>query len=114
MAEPKTRLTIAVSFMTLVLEIAIRRSQRRKVFNSQLWFARFSRSSTMSMTMNVKFGLRLVAHRCCDPRRATQCRAHSVAAEQCQVVVFIVDDLGFLGPGSRDLMTELCPPQDNA
>ena len=34
--------------------------------------------------------------------------------EQCQVVVFIADDLGFLGPGSPDLMTELCPPQDAA
>ena len=34
--------------------------------------------------------------------------------EQCQVVVFIADDLGFLGPGSPDLMTELCPPQDTA
>ena len=33
---------------------------------------------------------------------------------QGQVVVFIADDLGFLGPGSPDLMTELCPPQDNA
>ena len=29
--------------------------------------------------------------------------------EQCQVVVFIADDLGFWGPGSPDLMTELCP-----
>ena len=28
--------------------------------------------------------------------------------------VFIADDLGFLGPGSPDLMTELCPPQDTA
>ena len=35
-----------------------------------------------------------------------------ICFEQCQVVVFIVDDLGFLGPGSPDLMTELCPPQD--
>ena len=34
--------------------------------------------------------------------------------EQCQVVVFIADDLGFLGPGSPDLMTELCLPQDTA
>ena len=34
--------------------------------------------------------------------------------EQCQVVVFIADDLGFLGPGSPDLVTELCPPQDTA
>ena len=34
--------------------------------------------------------------------------------EQCQVVVFIADDLGFWGPKSPDLMTELCPPQDNA
>ena len=38
----------------------------------------------------------------------------SPLAEQCQVVVFIVDDLGFWGPGSPDLMTELCPPQDTA
>ena len=37
-----------------------------------------------------------------------------VLLEQCQVVVFIADDLGFLGPGSPDLMTELCPPQDAA
>ena len=35
-----------------------------------------------------------------------------LAVEQCQVVVFIADDLGFLGPGSPDLMTELCPPQE--
>ena len=32
--------------------------------------------------------------------------------EQCQVVVFVADDLGFLGPGIPDLVTELCPPQD--
>ena len=38
----------------------------------------------------------------------------SASIEQCQVVVFIADDLGFLGPGSPDLMTELCPPQDTA
>ena len=31
-----------------------------------------------------------------------------------EVVVFIADDLGFLGPRSPDLMTELCPPQDTA
>ena len=37
-----------------------------------------------------------------------------VKLEQCQVVVFIADDLEFLGPGSPDLMTELCPPQDTA
>ena len=30
------------------------------------------------------------------------------------MVVFIADDLGFLGPGSPDLMTELCPLQDTA
>ena len=29
-------------------------------------------------------------------------------------MVFIADDLGFFGPGSPDLMTELCPPQDTA
>ena len=34
--------------------------------------------------------------------------------DHCQVVVFIADVLGFLGPGSPDLMTELCPPQDTA
>ena len=34
--------------------------------------------------------------------------------EQCQVVVFAADDLGFLGPGSPDLVTELCPPQGTA
>ena len=34
--------------------------------------------------------------------------------EQCQVVVFVADDLGFLGPGNPDLVTELCPPQDTA
>ena len=40
---------------------------------------------------------------------------HSVYGRCCrQVVVFIADDLGFLGPGSPDLMTELCPPQDTA
>ena len=38
---------------------------------------------------------------------------HAVV-EQCQVVVFIADDLGFWGPGSPDLMTKLCPPQDTA
>ena len=34
--------------------------------------------------------------------------------EQCQVVVFLVDDLGFLGLGIPDLVTELCPPQNTA
>ena len=34
--------------------------------------------------------------------------------EQCQVVVFVADDLGFLGPGIPDLVTELCPSQDTA
>ena len=34
--------------------------------------------------------------------------------EQCQVVVFVADDLGFLGPGIPDLMTKLCPLQDTA
>ena len=34
--------------------------------------------------------------------------------EQCEVVVFVADDLGFLGPGIPDLMTELCPPRDTA
>ena len=41
-------------------------------------------------------------------------RAAAQIIEQCQVVVFIADDLGFLGPGSPDLMTELCPLQDAA
>ena len=36
------------------------------------------------------------------------------SAERCQVVVFVADDLGFLGPGIPDLVTELCPPQDTA
>ena len=39
---------------------------------------------------------------------------HEAFFEQCQVVVFIADDLGFLGPGIPDLVTELCPPQDTA
>ena len=30
------------------------------------------------------------------------------------MVVFVADDLGFLGPGIPDLLTELCPPQDTA
>ena len=30
--------------------------------------------------------------------------------EQCQMVVFVADDLGFLGRGIPDLVTELCPP----
>ena len=34
--------------------------------------------------------------------------------KQCQMVVSIADDLGFLGPGVPDLVTELCPPQDTA
>ena len=34
--------------------------------------------------------------------------------EQCQMVVFVADDLGFLGPGIPDLLTELCPPQNTA
>ena len=34
--------------------------------------------------------------------------------EQCQMVVFVADDLGFLWPGIPDLVTELCPPQDTA
>ena len=34
--------------------------------------------------------------------------------EQCQMEVFVADDLGLLGPGSPDLMTELCPLQDTA
>ena len=34
--------------------------------------------------------------------------------EQCQMVVFVADDLGFWGPGILDLITELCPPQDTA
>ena len=28
--------------------------------------------------------------------------------------VLVADDLGFLGPGIPDLVTELCPPQDSA
>ena len=36
-------------------------------------------------------------------------------SEQCQkTVVFIVDDLGFFGPGIPDLVTELCPSQNTA
>ena len=38
----------------------------------------------------------------------------AAVSNNAQVVVFIADDLGFLGPGSPDLMTELCPPQDTA
>ena len=34
--------------------------------------------------------------------------------EQRQVVVFVADDLGFLGPGIPDLVTDLCPPRDTA
>ena len=34
--------------------------------------------------------------------------------EQCQMVVFVADDLGFSGPGIPDLVTELCLPQDTA
>ena len=34
--------------------------------------------------------------------------------EQCHVVVFIVDDLGFRGPGTPDSLTELCQPQNTA
>ena len=34
--------------------------------------------------------------------------------EQCQMVVLVADDLGFLGRGIPDLVTELCPPQDTA
>ena len=30
------------------------------------------------------------------------------------MVVFVADDLGFLGRGIPDLVTELCPPQDTA
>ena len=29
-------------------------------------------------------------------------------------MVFVADDLGFLGPGIPDLVTELCPPRDTA
>ena len=32
--------------------------------------------------------------------------------EECQVAVFVADDLGFLGPGIPDLVTELRPTQD--
>ena len=28
------------------------------------------------------------------------------------MVVFVADDLGFLGPGIPDLLTELCLPRD--
>ena len=31
---------------------------------------------------------------------------------ECQVVVFVADDLGFLGPWIPDLVTEFCPPQN--
>ena len=48
------------------------------------------------------------------PLNPTPLFRHPEIFEQCQVVVFIADDLGFLGPGSPDLMTELCPPQDTA
>ena len=34
--------------------------------------------------------------------------------EQCHMVVFIPDDLRFLGPGIANLVTELCLPQDTA
>ena len=37
-----------------------------------------------------------------------------VSIEQCQMVVLVADDLGFLRPGIPDLVTELCPPQDTA
>ena len=30
------------------------------------------------------------------------------------MVVFVADELGFLGPGIPELVTELCPPQDTA
>ena len=30
------------------------------------------------------------------------------------MVVFVADDLGFLGRGIPDLVTDLCPPQDTA
>ena len=35
-------------------------------------------------------------------------------AEQCQIVVFVTDDFGVLGPVIPDLVTELCQPQDTA
>ena len=31
--------------------------------------------------------------------------------EQCQMVVFVADVLGFWGPWIPDLVTELCPPK---
>ena len=34
------------------------------------------------------------------------------SVKQCQMMAFVADDLGFLGPGIPDLMTELCPPRD--
>ena len=41
-------------------------------------------------------------------------RAFYPRDEQCQMVNFVADALGFLGPGTPDLVTELCPPQDTA
>ena len=34
--------------------------------------------------------------------------------EQCQVVVFVADDLGLLRPETSDLLAELCPSQGTA
>ena len=37
-----------------------------------------------------------------------------IFVEQCQLVDFVADDLGFVGQRILDLVTELCPPQDTA
>ena len=39
--------------------------------------------------------------------------AHALV-EQCQMVVVVADELGFLGPGIPNLVIELCPPQNAA
>ena len=57
----------------------------------------------------VKKGLRTL-----HPRKLEGEIAPPKMIEQCQMVVFVADDLGFWGPRIPDLVTELCPPQDTA
>ena len=42
------------------------------------------------------------------------CKRATLRIEQCQMVAFVADDLGFWGPGIPDLVTEFCPLQGTA
>ena len=111
----------------------------RAVFKSQKMIAmRFLNASVLgrkALNRNLSWGFplgnllpktRVSKHRVLERKRRpflkrlgtlrfrTQDSSSILAFEQCQMVVFVADDLGFLGPRIPDLVTELCPPQNTA